>query len=260
LNNPKTFSEKLQWLKLYWYDEKVHTYVDKYEVRKHIESKLGGKYLNDLLGVYNSFDEIDFGNLPLQFVIKLTHGSGYNIIIKDKTKIDYEMVKFKINRWMKMKYYLRNGEWVYKNVKPRIVIEKFLYDFNEEQGLTDYKLYCFNGVPTYCQVIRNRGGDESIDFYDLDWNLMPFVGLRNLKNSTTSHPRPKQYSKMIDLARILSKDLPFVRVDFYYVENSIIFGELTFFPTSGYGRFYPDEWNYKIGDLLILPKKSIIKL
>jgi hypothetical protein len=255
LSNPRTFSEKLQWLKLNWYDDKAHIYVDKYLVRKHVANKIGTDYLNDLLGVYDKFDDIDFESLPKQFVIKLTHGSGYNIIVKNKSNINIKLIKNQINRWMKIKYHLRNVEWVYEGIKPRIIVEKFIVDSNESDTLTDYKFYCFHGKPVYCQVIRDRNVGESIDFYDLEWNLMPFVGMRNIKNSRLKHDMPKDYLKMIELAQILSEDFPFVRVDFYYVNNSIIFGELTFFPTSGYGKFYPDEWNIKIGDLINLSNK-----
>lgn len=253
---PVTFADKQQWLKLNWYDPIATKCADKYEVREIIKEKIGEEYLNELIAVYESVNEIDIDKLPDKFVLKGTHGSGFNIICNDKSKMNWKEEFKKMRRWLRTNYYLQNREWVYKDIKPRIICEKYLSQGDNSSNLIDYKFFCFNGKPTYCQVIRGRGENETIDFYDSEWNHMPFNGLRNLPMSSKNHEKPKKYDKMIDLAAVLAEDFPFVRVDFYYVEDQIIFGELTFFPLSGMGKFTPDEWNYKIGEMLILPNKE----
>ena len=253
--DPVDFSDKLQWLKLNWYDPLATTASDKYGVRKMVADQIGNQYLNDLLGVYESVDEIELDKLPTSFVLKGTHGSGFNLICKDKDKIDWDLEFKKMKRWLKTNYYFEKREWVYKDIKPRIICEKFLSDNKKNMALDDYKFYCFNGMPHYCQVIRGRGQRETIDFFDMQWRHMPFVGMRKLPNSNEEIKKPLKYGEMIQLAKKLSARFPFVRVDFYYVENHIYFGELTFFPTSGMGEFHPKEWNQKIGELLVLPKK-----
>lgn len=255
LKSPATFADKQQWLKLNWYDPLATKCADKYEVREIIKEKIGEEYLNELIGVYESVDEIDIDKLPGKFVLKGTHGSGFNIICKDKSKMNWDEEFKKMRRWLRTNYYLQNREWVYKDQKPRIICEKFLAEDDGVKNLTDYKFFCFNGRPVYCQVIRGRGEVETIDFYDLDWNHMPFNGLRKFPMSNCEFNKPKEYEKMIELATKLAEGFPFVRVDFYYVKEKIIFGELTFFPLSGIGEFTPDEWNYKIGQLIDLPVK-----
>lgn len=251
LSNPVTFSEKLQWLKLNWRSSIATSCVDKFAVREFIKNKIGSQYLNELYGVYDSVEEVNTDILPKSFVIKGTHGSGFNLIVKDKEKVDWSSYKNTMNRWLNINYFWKNREWVYKDIKPRIVVEKFLNEKGSDGSLTDYKFYCFNGIVRFCQVIRGRGVNETIDFYDNNWVLLPFTGLRKMPNSNKEFKKPAKFEEMIELAETLaSSNFPFVRVDFYYVEEKIIFGEMTFFPMSGYGRFYPDVWNRKIGDLL----------
>ncbi|MEC2073410.1 ATP-grasp fold amidoligase family protein [Alkalihalophilus marmarensis] len=250
LNNPVNFNDKLQWLKLNWYDPLAVQCADKYEVRKFVEKRIGSSYLNEVHGVYESVKEITVDNLPKSFVLKGTHGSGFNIICKDKDKLEWKTVTKTMKRWLKSNYYWRNREWVYKDIKPRIICEKYLTEGSEM--LTDYKFFCFNGEVKYCQVIRGRGENETIDFYDTYWNHMSFTGLRTLPNSRKAYERPLKYREMLELASQLSTNFPFVRVDFYYVNEQIIFGELTFFPTSGMGSFKPNEWNEKIGKMLLI--------
>lgn len=256
LESPINFGDKLQWLKLNWYDPLAVKCADKYEVRKIVSEKIGSEYLNDLLGVYESVEEINLDKLPKSFVLKGTHGSGFNIICKDKDSMDWELEFNKMKQWLNTNYYWSKREWVYKDIKPRIICEKYMTDDENTNTLADYKFYCFNGIPWYCQVIRGRGLNETIDFFDMDWNHMPFVGMRKLPNSPERIIKPEKYNEMIELAKSLSSGFPFVRVDFYYVNNRIYFGELTFFPTSGMGKFYPEEWNRKIGELLVLPPKK----
>lgn len=250
---PINFTDKLQWLKLNWYDPLATSCADKYEVRRLVSNKIGKIYLNKVYKVYETVDDIDIGKLPKSFVLKGTHGSGFNIICKDKNEMNWNLEKKRMRRWLKKNYYWQTREWVYKDIKPRIICEQYLSEDNEHGSLTDYKFYCFNGKPTYCQVIRGRGSNETIDFYDVKWNNMGFSGLRPLPNSNLDSKKPDKYEEMIDLAKILSENFPFVRVDFYYVNNNIYFGELTFFPHSGMGKFDPPEWDLKLGKLLNLP-------
>lgn len=257
LENPRTFNEKLQWLKLYDRNPKYTQLVDKYEVRRHISDILGEKYLIPLLGVYNTFDEIDFDMLPDKFVLKPNHTSGNVYICKDKSKINYVKLKKEVDMWLKREYYWGQREWPYKDIRPRILCESYLSDEYQQSSITDYKIYCFNGQPKYCQVIRGRNINETIDFYDNNWNLMPFTGLRPLPNSDKAFLKPNKYNLMLKLARILSEGIPFVRVDFYYLNEKIIFGELTFYPQSGFGNFDPLEWNTKMGGLLKLPTDNL---
>lgn len=256
LKNPIEFNQKIQWLKLYWYDSFATTCADKYRVRKVVERKIGAKYLNNLIAIYEKVTEIDLTKLPKSFVLKGTHGSGYNIVCKDKTKMNWDKEFRKMKRWLRNNYYLRNGEWVYKDITPRIVCERFLVDQSQQGGLIDYKFYCFNGKPTYCQVIRERNSGGTIDFFDTEWNHMGFRGLQDLPHSKDTIPKPEKLIEMLDIAKKLSEGFPFVRVDLYYVNNKIYFGELTFFPRSGFGHFYPSEWNEKIGKLIELPNKN----
>lgn len=253
LNNPKEFGEKIQWLKLFWDDPIAKQCADKYLVRDIIENTIGKEYLNDLIGVYESVEEIDFNSLPDKFVLKGTHGSGFNLICEDKESFDWAYAKTFMDRWLHTDYYLKNREWVYKDLKPRIICEHYLSQGNELSALTDYKFYSFNGEVKYCQVIRDRDENETIDFYDMNWKKMPFNGLKERPMSSKEYPKPINYEKMIELARKLSFDFPFVRVDFYNIEGRIVFGELTFFPSSGMGHFTPEEWNEKIGSLIELP-------
>src|SRR5690554_2515997 len=166
LNNPKTFNEKLQWLKLYDRKPEYTQMVDKYEVRKYIKDVIGEEYLIPLLGIYDSFEDIDFDKLPNEFVLKPNHTSGNVFICKDKSKIDYKKLKKGVSRWLKREYYWVHREWTYKNIKPRVICEKYL-----QENITDYKFMCFNGEPKLIQIHRNRGSkNKTLDFYDINWN------------------------------------------------------------------------------------------
>jgi len=253
LSNPKSFSEKIHWLKLNYRKPEYSTYVDKFSVRPYISETIGEKYLIPLIGVYGSVDEIDWGKLPDKFVLKCTHGSGCNIICSDKNNFNVEEATRKLKIWLGRNWYWYGREWPYKNVVPKIICEEYMVDNNGDKGLTDYKFYCFNGNPTYCQVIRGRNSDETIDFYDNQWNQMEFTGLKKSARTSSGISKPENYEEMLDLSRRLSQGLPFVRVDLYYIKDKIYFGELTFYPLSGFGEFYPLEWNTRIGNLLELP-------
>lgn len=252
LENPTKYNDKLQWLKLNWYDSLATKCVDKYEVRKYVKDKIGSKYLNELYAVYNSVDEIDLSELPDQFVLKGTHGSGFNIICKDKNKMNWRKEKKKMKRWLKTNFYWQNREWVYKDIKPRIIAEKYI-ETSDNKPLKDYKFFCFNGKVKMLFVAKNRGIGTTFDFYDLDWNWLDVKN--HYPNSNKKTEKPKKFNKMIDLAKKLSKDFPHVRVDFYYEDNKIYFGELTFFHFSGFEPFEPEKFDTKMGKWLELPQK-----
>lgn len=253
LKNPQTFNEKIQWLKLYDRNPIYTKLVDKYAVRDYVSKTIGDQYLIPLIGVYNTPNEINFYHLPNQFVLKSNHGSGDVFICNDRSLLNKKKLRKNINTWLKKNYYWPYREWPYRDIEPKLICEKYLIDDNDSIYLTDYKFYCFNGIPKYCQVISNRGVNETIDFYDENWIKMPFTGLRNLPKSNQRMPKPEKYEEMLRIAQKLSKNIPFVRVDLYYVKNKIYFGEMTFYPQSGFGNFTPTEWNVKVGDLIKLP-------
>lgn len=252
---PRTFGEKLQWLKLYDRKPKYSKMVDKYLVRDYVSSIIGSNYLIPIIGVYKRFSDIDFSSLPNQFVLKCTHDSGGVVICRDKKSFNIDAAKNKINKHLKTNYFWSKREWPYKHIHPKIICEEYMEDVEQEDksGLVDYKFYCFNGEPYYCQVIKGREASESIDFFDMNWNHMPFVGTRNLPNYEGINGKPEKLEELCKLSKLLSEKIPFVRVDFYVINKEIYFGELTFFPSSGMGKFYPEIWNYKLGDLIKLP-------
>src|SRR5699024_9456974 len=246
-NNPKTFNDKLQWLKIY--DRKtIYTdLVDKKKAKKIVGDLLGESYLIKTIKVFNRPEEIDLDLLPNRFVLKCTHDSGGVVICRDKKNFDKKFAVKKLNKHLKSNYYWGKREWPYKNINPQIIGEEYLED-DTNRYLTDYKFYC-------CQVIKRRNTNETIDFFDIDWNHMPFTGMRKLPNSNIKIPQPKYLNEMIFAAEHLSKNIPFVRVDFYHTENNVYFGEMTFYPQSGFGVIEPKEWNTKLGNLINLPEK-----
>lgn len=252
LKNPKTFNEKLQWLKLYDRNPEYINMVDKYEVKKYISKKIGKEYIIPTLGIYNNFDEIDFDNLPNQFVIKCTHDSGSIVLCNDKSMFDKEKCRNDINKALSKNYYFRGREWPYKNVKPRILIEQYMVD-KKNRDLRDYKFFCFNGKVEFFKIDFDRFINHGANYYDRTGNLMYFGELVCEPNFEKKINMPINLDKMIELAEKLSRNILFLRVDFYEIENKIYFGELTFYPASGFGKFVPDEWDKKLGDLIELP-------
>ena len=251
LKNPQTFNEKMQWLKLNDRKEIYTTMVDKYDVKKYVANIIGEEYIIPTIGVYDNFDNINFDELPNKFVIKCTHDSGGVVVCKDKSIFNIEIARKKINDCLKKNFYYLGREWPYKNVKPRIIIEKFLDD-EKNEDLIDYKIMCFNGKAQCSFLCLNRRSKEglNVDFYDLNWNKMPFE--RHYKQSNIVMEKPENYDLMIELAEKLAKNIPFVRVDFYDIKGKVYFGELTFYPGSGMEEFNPEEWDKKLGDLLVL--------
>lgn len=267
LENPVTFNEKLQWLKLYNRKPEYTVMVDKVKAKEYVANIIGEEYIIPTLGVWDDPDDIDFDALPNQFVLKCNHNSGTGMCIcRDKSKLDIPKVKAELRKGLKENYFLHGREWPYKNVPRKILAEKFMVDEEmhtqaisrgEIEDLLDYKFFCFNGEPKYCQVISDRSTDEKIDFYDMDWNrivgLVGLVGLSDhIHNSDKDLPCPSSYKEMQAFAKKLSKDIPFSRIDFYEINHQPYFGEITFFPASGFGSFRPDEWNERMGEMIAI--------
>lgn len=250
LENPSEFMEKIQWLKLNFYKEEYGCYVDKFEVRKYIVNKIGEKYLNPIYGVFDSFKDINFSILPDKFVIKGTHGSGMNILITDKSKIDLNEVEKNVKKFLNKNYFKVNREYVYKNLKPQIIIEKLIDTGPKE--LKDYKFYCFNGVPKYVLVKTSINGVEKKCFYDLNWTKI-CQEIVSKDYFEEEFERPENFNEMLDVATKLSEGFIFIRVDLYSHENSVIFGELTFFPMGGMKRLKMEKLNREMGDAIQLP-------
>ena len=267
LKNPQTFTEKLQWLKLYNRKPEYTKMVDKYAVKEYVANIIGEEYIIPTLGVWDKPEDIDWDSLPNQFVLKTTHGGGGGgvVICKDKTTFDKTTAIAKLKKSMASDIYSGLREWPYKNVLKRIIAEKFMAPEKSPapNDLPDYKFFCFNGEPKYCQVIRDRHTKETIDFYDMDWNHQEFVGLLpqsniadSISNGLTSVARPKNLEEMKEICRKLADSKTFVRVDLYVIDDKSYFGELTLYPASGMGVFTPEEWNGKLGDLLTLPNAN----
>lgn len=256
LENPKTFNEKLQWLKLHDRKPEYTSMVDKYEAKKYVSSIIGEEYIIPSLGIWDKFDDIDFDALPDQFVLKCTHDSGGLVVCRDKSKLHIKKAKSKINSSMKKNFFWVGREWPYKNVKPMIIAEKYMEDSSTAE-LRDYKFFCFDGNPEALFVATDRqkeGEEVKFDFFDMDYN---HLNLRNgHKNSDSIPQKPQQFELMKDLARKLSQGIPHIRIDFYEVDGKVYFGEMTFFHFSGLVPFEPNEWDYKFGELIKLPPQT----
>jgi len=249
LDSPETFNEKLQWLKLNYRKNVMTICADKYAVREYVSNILGKDVLNELYGVYNHVNEIDFENLPKKFVLKVTHGSGQNLITQDKNSVDWPTEKKLLNFYMRSNHYLEGREWVYKGIPPKIICEKYL----DEQGKppVDYKFFCFNGEPKLIQLDLDRFDGHKRNMYDINWNILPFEFAHNQDSKVVQ--KPKELTLMLDYAKKLAGNFPFSRVDFYLVDGVIIFGEITFYPEQGLGKFTPESYNLTLGKQLKLP-------
>lgn len=255
LKEPKTFNEKIQWLKLYDRNPTYSKMVDKYEAKNYVENKIGKEYIIPTLGVWEEFDKINFSELPNQFVLKTTHDSGGVVIVKDKDKMNLVKTKKIIEDSLNNNYYLQGREWPYKNVKHRIIAEKYMVD---ESGyeLKDYKFFCFNGIAKVMFIAsdrQNTNEETKFDFFDMEFNHLPFTN--GHPNSNKIIIKPKSFEKMKKLAEILSEGIPQVRIDFYDINGNIYFGEMTFSHWSGFVPFIPDEWDYRLGSMINLPVK-----
>ena len=254
LENPKSFNEKLQWLKLYDRNPLYTKLVDKYKVREYISEKIGEDYLIPLLGVWDDPEEIDFDSLPNKFVLKCNHNSGLGMCIcTDKSKIDIKKVKNELKSGLAQNYYLNGREWPYKNISRKIICEKYMTD-ETGKNLRDYKFYCFDGKPKIVGIYQDRNSDKETtgDFFDMNFE---WVNLRfGMPNALNKPQKPQKFQEMIKIAEILSEGMPEVRVDLYISNNKIYFGELTFFDGGGFDKIEPLEWDYKLGSWIKLPK------
>lgn len=254
LKNPKTFNEKLQWLKLYNRKPEYTIMADKVRAKEWVAELIGEEYIIPTIGVWDNPEDIDFDSLPNQFVLKCNHNSGTGMFIcKDKKTIDIESVKRELKKGMKENYYKQWREWPYKNITRKILAEKYMEEENSKEGLKDYKLLCFNGK-VYCSfVCSDRFNDDGlkVTFFDKYWRRLPFE--RHYPSAKNDIKMPIQYNKMIELAEILSNKIPFVRTDFYEINGKLYFGEMTFFPGSGLEEFTPEKWDKKLGALIQLP-------
>lgn len=255
--NPRYFGEKIQYLKLKGNLENLSDFVDKYEVRKFVDNKIKTNILIPLLGVYNNANEIKFDELPKSFVLKINNGSGFNIIVKDKEQIDRKKICKTLNKWLLIDYSKIKKEPQYKNVKRKIIIEKFITDNNDE--LLDYKFFCFNGKIEFIEVDFDRFDNHKMNFYDSNWNLLE-LKKGNYQNYTKKVNIPKNFNIMKEYAEKLSKDFNFVRVDLYNVNGKIYFGELTFTPASGLTPFKPIDRDLEIASKIKLPIKKNVML
>lgn len=253
LDEPKTFHEKINWLKLYWYDERAILCSDKYLMRQYVEEKGLGFLLDELYCVLDSADQIRPENLPdAPFVLKATHDSGHIVFCRDKEQMDWGLIRRQFAWRLKIDYCYMSGEWPYHTDQARIVCEEFLEDHKNGE-LLDYKLFCFNGIPRLCFLASDRKHHAKADFYDMEWNKLPFRWL--YEPSGKLFPKPDRFEDMKRYAQILAEGFPFVRVDFYEVDGKPYLGEMTFFHGGGCGWFEPDEVDYQLGAMLNLPPK-----
>ena len=248
LKNPKNFNEKMTKLKLsYTNNEMVSKCSDKYEVREYVKSKGLESILNELYFVCDKVEDIDFNKLPNQFALKCTHGCAYNVICGDKRTLNIEETKRKLNGYLNEKYGLATQELHYLNIKPRIICEKYLCDESGKMPI-DYKIYCFNGRPECILVCSEREKKLKLSYYDLKWKRLNYE--KKNWSSRVKIDKPKNLEKMLNIARQLSEEFEFVRVDLYNKDGEIIFGELTFTPACCCAPYYTKEGNEKLGDLI----------
>ena len=258
LNNPQSFNEKLLWLSLYDRRPVYTRMVDKYEAKIWMIKRLKSeeKDISCIIptyGIYNHYDEINFDKLPESFVMKTTHDSGGVAVVYDKTHLDHASAKKKLEKSLTRNYFWYTREWPYKDVKPRIIIEKKLETI--EKSPIDYKNYCFNGVAKYLYLVQDRDVGETVDYYDMNWNHLPIKQV--YPNNSKRPQKPECWSELVECAEFLSKGIPFLRVDFYVDKDGHYYiGELTFTPSSGLSPLTPAEWDYKFGELLVLPEKQ----
>ncbi|MBR0351145.1 MAG: carbonic anhydrase [Clostridia bacterium] len=255
LKEPKKFTEKIQWYKLNYKNPILPTCVDKYEVREYVKNKKLGNILNELYGVFDKPEDINIDKLPDKFVLKTTNGGGgLNVFIcKDKSKFDFEKVKKELSKAQKNKLISSGREWPYKKIQPRIIAERFIEHSSNEESLTDYKFYCFNGLPQYLLLINGRESKKKKSIYDIDFNLLKYK--YDDYDRINDVRKPDNYNEMVKIAAELSKDFPFVRVDLYNTNGKIIFGELTFYPASGYlEKISPDGFDLELGEKFYLKK------
>jgi len=253
LKNPIEINEKKNWLKLYYHPPILTQLADKYAVRSYVADKIGNEYLNEVYGYYTAIDQIDWNQLPNAFILKAVHGSHRNLIVKDKSSLNIRETEKMLSKWLRYNQYKKVGfEWAYKNIKPAIIVEKLLKE-DQKRFLTDYKFVCMHGKVIYVQIVLDVDGKEVQVNYNKAFEQEKFIAI-NREWYQGAIEKPVLFDKMVALAEILADRLPYVRIDFYQIENKIIFGEVTFYPGDGKYEFFPDEYNKIIGDQLQLPK------
>ncbi len=253
LEAPLEFNAKIQWMKLKYRPPILNRLVDKYEVRKFVEARIGGEYLNELYAVYRNARALDLEALPSSFILKGAHGYNQYLIVQDKKTVHPRRVRWLMRKWLHRNHYYRGGlEWAYKDVTPKVIAEKLLTQ-SATSGLNDYKFYCFSGQPKMIQVDLGRGGSHKKGYFSLDWEQLPFTK-KSHTFETIQIAAPPNLELMTRLAARLAQGFPFVRVDFYNLEGRIVFGEMTFYPGDGRQEFHPDRYNAVIGSYLQLPE------
>lgn len=260
LENPKTFNEKMQWLKFYNQQSIFVTMASKHTVKQFISNKIGPEYIAKEYGCWDNYDEIDFSKLPNSFVLKTTHGCGSMFVCKNKNQaIIDDSLKRSFEDSLKSCYYDNYFEWPYRDVKPQIIAEELLSD-GKNKVLPVFKFFCFNGKPLIAQIIQNDKQDnETIDYIDMDYNFLKLSqGYPNSKKKNRL-PKPFMFDHMKQLAATLSEGTPFIRVDLYDCGDRIVFSEFTFFSDAGFARFFPKKWDKKLGDEIHLPNYKIIE-
>ena len=257
-NNPRTYNEKLQWLKLYDRKPEYNIMVDKYAVKQYVADIIGQDYIIPTLGVWEHFDDINFDELPNQFVLKCTHDSGGLVIVRDKKNFNKKVAQKKIEQSLKRNYYWKGREWPYKDVKPRIIAEQYMEDENT-QDLKDYKIFCFAGEPKFLFVASDRNvvdKEVKFDYFDMNFNKIP---MRQSVHPTSQYKieKPIMFNEMISIARKLSRVIymPQVRIDLYVINGKIYFGEYTFFHHGGFVPFIPEEYDEIWGACIDINKK-----
>ena len=256
LDAPKTFTEKLQWIKLYDRRPEYTIMTDKYLAKIYVSKIIGEQYIIPTLGVWDDPDDIDFDSLPDQFVLKATHaGGGWGVdICRDKSQYDIAAAKKKMRNALKVDMYSRLREWPYKDIHPRIIAEEYLEDAKVGE-LYDYKFFCFNGVVKSVMIGADRFGGHYLNYYDADFNLLDIVSVTAARREK-GFERPEKYDEMVEIASHLSQGIPHVRVDLYYCNGNVYFGELTFFDSSGHDDFGSEYWNGVFGSWIELPQKK----
>lgn len=256
LEDPKTYCEKLQWLKLYNRNPRYTTMVDKYEVKRYVSDLVGDEHVIPLLGVYDSYDEIDFDKLPDQFILKCTHNSGGFAVCKNKADFDITAEKKKFDKMLKENYYWKTREWPYKNVRPRIIAEKYIDSLGNPDSI-EYKVTCFDGKVGFITICQGPAHVEfwkrTNDHFTPEFEWLPWWV--NYEHAKVRPEKPEQWDKLIELAEKLSKGMPVIRVDFYVIDGEVYFGEFTFYTWGGFMHFHPKEWDRKLGDMIKLPEK-----
>lgn len=264
LENPQTFTEKLNWLKVYDHNPRYTMLADKYQVREWVAETIGEEYLVPLLGVFDSADEINFDLLPDKFALKCTHNSGEGMCLcRDKSQLDTDNVVRRLNIALKKNYYQAGREWAYKNIVPRIICEEMLECERVDElfnTIINYKFYCFDGEPRFLYVAidnteNGKKNGTKLNILDLNWEKTPFYRTDHAPINDEIK-KPADFDKMIDISRKLAAGFPFARVDLYYVNDKIYFSEMTFCPGAGIAPFFPQEWERKIGDWITLPISS----